>query len=143
MKYILPDTNILINSPQVVKELVSKNLYVVIPVTVINELDNLKIRKDLGYKARKIGRIIEELVNQRSKYLLLTNNHKEVHGLNLKKADDRILAAALYLKDQGKDVVLLSNDRFFRLKAEGLELKIVTSPDKIKAAPDTLIAYKL
>jgi predicted RNA-binding protein/rRNA-processing protein FCF1 len=142
MKYVLPDTNILINSPQVIKDLVSKKLYVVIPVTVINELDNLKIRKDLSYKAREIGRIIEELVNQRSKYLLLTNDHKEVHGLTLKKADDRILAAALYLKDQGKDVVLLSNDRFFRLKAEGLELKIVISPDKIKAEPEALIAFK-
>jgi len=83
---------------------------------------------------REIGRVIESILNQKGKYLVLTNYHKEVPGLNLKKADDRILAAALYYHEQGKDVLLLSNDRFLRLKAEGLGIKVISSPQKLFTA---------
>lgn len=140
MLYVLPDTNILIYSPDIVKRLVNQKYYVVIPVTVIDELDNFKLRKDLSHKAREIGRVIESILNQKSQYLILTNDHKDVPGLNLKKADDRILATALYLKHTGKNVTLLSNDRFIRLKAEGLHLKVVSSPEKLPLQQTTFIS---
>jgi predicted ribonuclease YlaK len=131
MKYILPDTNIIINEPSTIKKLVEKNIYVVIPVTVLNELDNFKIKKELGFRVREAGRIIEDILAQRSKYLILTNYHKETPGLIMKKADDRILSTALYFKDQGKTVFLLSNDRFLRLKAEGLGIRATTPQQQL------------
>ena len=126
MQYVLPDTNILINDPGAVKKLVTRDIYVVIPVTVLNELDSFKLRKDLGFKVRETGRVIEEILNQKNKHLILTNDFKVVHGLVMKKADDRILATALRYNEDGKNVLLLTNDRFLRLKAEGLGVQVST-----------------
>jgi len=133
MIYVLPDTNILIYDPYVVKKLIRKCYYVVIPVIVLNELDKLKRKKDLKQKVIKIGIMIEEIIQQRNKYLNLTNNLKEIPGLDLDEPDNCILAAANYLKEQEKEVIFISNDRSLRLKAKGLGIKVVSSLEKLDA----------
>jgi len=85
MIYVLPDTNVLIKDAQIVEKLIDKGFYVVIPVTVIDELDNLKLRDELGYNVRKVGRVIENLIDRRCKNLLLTTNLKEDASLSFKK----------------------------------------------------------
>ena len=74
MVYVLLDTNILIYDPYVVKKLVRRNYYVVIPVMVIDELDKLKMRIDLKQNITKTGQVIEEIINEKNKYLNLTTN---------------------------------------------------------------------
>lgn len=134
MVYVLLDTNILIYDPYVVKKLVRRNYYVVIPVMVIDELDKLKMRIDLKQNITKTGQVIEEIINERDKYLNLTTNLEEIPGLPLNKPDNYILAAAYHLKKQQKDVIFITNDRFLRLKSEALGIKMISSYDQLEKA---------
>ncbi len=134
MIYVLLDTNILIYDPYVVKKLVRRGYYVVIPVMVLDELDKLKMRNDLKQNITKTGQAIEEVINEKSKYLDLTTNLEEVPGLILNKPDNYILAAAYYLKKQQKDVIFITNDRFLRLKSEALGIKMISGYDQLEKA---------
>ncbi|NLU45319.1 MAG: hypothetical protein GXX11_10800 [Acholeplasmataceae bacterium] len=134
MVYVLLDTNILIYDPYVVKKLVRRNYYVVIPMMVIDELDKLKMRNDLKQNITKTGQVIEEIINEKNKYLNLTTNLEEVPGLQFNKPDNYILAAAYHLKKQQKNVIFITNDRFLRLKSEALGIKMISSYDQLEKA---------
>lgn len=134
MIYVLLDTNILIYDPYVVKKLVRRSYYVVIPVVVIDELDKLKMKNDLKQNITKTGQVIEEIINEKNKYLNLTTNLEEVPGLILNKPDNYILAAAYYLKKQQQNAILITNDRFLRLKAEASGVKVIASYDQLEKA---------
>lgn len=134
MIHVLLDTNILIYDPYVVKKLVRRSYYVVIPVMVIDELDKLKMKKDLKQNITKTGQVIEEIINEKNKYLNLTTNLEEVPGLPLNKPDNYILAAAYYFKKQQRDVIFITNDRFLRLKSEALGIKMISGYDQLEKA---------
>jgi len=134
MIHVLLDTNILIYDPYVVKKLVRRSYYVVIPVMVLDELDKLKMRNDLKHNIIKTGQVIEEIINEKNKYLNLTTNLEEVPGLPLNKPDNYILAAAYYFKKQQRDVIFITNDRFLRLKSEALGIKMISGYDQLEKA---------
>ena len=128
---IVVDTSVLIADPHCVRSFVGKAL--IIPLTVIEELDSLKTRPDdVGRAARTALRTIEELrvqhggslaepvpldgggtvqieINGIQKHLLLE------HGV----PDNRIIGAALGQAGKGPTVVL-SNDAALRIKAAHL-----------------------
>ncbi|KJS21835.1 MAG: hypothetical protein VR72_08540 [Clostridiaceae bacterium BRH_c20a] len=126
MIYVFLDTNILLNKPNIIHDFIDRKINIVIPVTIFDELDNHKKRDDLGYAARSTGRVIESIIAN-TNYLHLTNDYKQDPHLNLKKADDRILSSAVAFFEQGKLVVLISNDRFLRLKAEAFKINVFSS----------------
>jgi predicted ribonuclease YlaK len=140
--YVLLDTNILIYDPYVVKKLVRRSYYVVIPVMVIDELDKLKMKKDLKQNITKTGQVIEEIINEKNKYLNLTTDLEEVPGLPLNKPDNYILAAAYHLKKQQKNVIFITNDRFLRLKSEALGIKMISGYDQLEKAVKELQVKK-
>ena len=142
MIHVLLDTNILIYDPYVVKKLVRRSYYVVIPVMVIDELDKLKMKKDLKQNITKTGQVIEEIINEKNKYLNLTTNLEEVPGLPLNKPDNYILAAAYYFKKQQRDVIFITNDRFLRLKSEALGIKMISGYDQLEKAVKELQVKK-
>ncbi len=130
-KTFVLDTNVLVHNPQAL--FLFKDNSVVIPLTVIEELDNLKKYQDeRGRAARQVARFLDEL---REKGRLtegvklehggtlrveLSMNGPLPEGLEQDKADNSILRVALGLKKKGQDVRFVSKDINARIKADAL-----------------------
>lgn len=131
MKTFILDTNVLIHDPEAYLNF--KNSQVVIPMTVIEELDTFKRSNDeRGRSARLISRKLDILRRQGK----ITEGIKLPNGATLtitldeptslsynfvtNKADHRILGTALNLKQKGYTVVFITKDINLRLKAEAL-----------------------
>lgn len=112
-----------------------------IPWVVLDELDG--IQKDFSnldrqYKARQAREWVRTL--QLSGYIRVQNAHEIDAGVRvltgLKTNDDQILAHAVYLQKQEapklqverRIVKLLTVDETLKIKAEGLELGVVSYP---------------
>jgi PhoH-like ATPase len=132
---IVVDTSVLIADPHCVRSFAGRAL--IVPLTVIEELDSLKTRADdVGRAARTALRTIEELriehggslaepvpiagggtvqieINGIQKHLLVE------HGLDIAVPDNRIIGAALGQTGKGP-TVMLSNDAALRIKAAHL-----------------------
>ncbi len=130
------DTSVLIADPTCVLEFTDAD--VVVPLTVVEELDGLKSRSDdVGRAARTALRTLEELrvnhggslaepvptgaegatlqieINNIRKHLLIE------HGLNPDVPDNRIIGAAIGQSDFGP-TTMVSNDAALRIKAAHL-----------------------
>ncbi|WP_162142048.1 PhoH family protein [Ilumatobacter coccineus] len=133
---IVLDTSVLIADPTCVLEF--RDVDVVVPLTVVEELDGLKSRSDdVGRAARTALRTLEELrvrhggslaepvptgadnatlqieINNIRKHLLLE------HGLDASVPDNRIIGAAIGQSDFGP-TTMISNDAALRIKAAHL-----------------------
>lgn len=134
---IVLDTSALVADPTVMHAYPGSD--VVVPLTVIEELDAFKRHEDRGRSARAALRSIErirtggdptvpiELPDGGTLRIELNGVHTGQlarHGLNPNVADNRIIAAALGQQDRCRDVqvVLVSNDAGLRIKAASLGL---------------------
>lgn len=135
---VVLDTCVLLSDPEALFGFGDSQ--VVLPLTVIEELDAHKARRDdVGRAARASVRAIEELREQaggdlRRPVVLPTGGSLQValnglrldllveHGLDPLKADNRIMAAALGLAVEGARVKLISADASLRIKAAQLGL---------------------
>jgi len=128
------DTSVLIADPACLASF--DGVAVVVPLTVVEELDGLKARlDDVGRAARTALRTIEDLrvrnggslaepvplgsgslqieINGIQKHLLIE------HGLDPAKSDNRIIGAALGQVERGPTIIV-SNDAALRIKAAHL-----------------------
>jgi PhoH-like ATPase len=132
--YIL-DTNVLMHDPWCFTNFIDNNVY--IPVTVLEELDNLKTREGIaGYQAREAVRALHRTIDGNGKQcvnegILLENgiilyvafaqpcNDSGVI-FESQKNDDLILSTAIKIKNTSKDLdtILVSKDVCLRIKAE-------------------------
>ncbi|KAJ1524898.1 hypothetical protein ONE63_009759 [Megalurothrips usitatus] len=124
LSYIVLDTNILLSHLKFVEGLrdsiiPGKGLvHLFLPWQVIHELDHLKDKGKLS---------IQSLARRAIDYLHgnFSSKHPRVRGQKLTEAtlyphscpDDKILQSCIQLKDQGHDVILLSNDKNLLNKA--------------------------
>jgi PhoH-like ATPase len=134
--YVL-DTNVLLHDPQAMFRFVDNDL--VIPITVIEEIDGFK--KDLseiGRNARHVSRILDGFRAQASlmkgvplerggvlKVALYTEEAMKRLPAELvsERADNRILAVALNLKETSKSpVIFVTKDTNLRIKADAVGL---------------------
>ena len=137
-KTIVLDTCVLLADPEALLKF--RNVDIVLPLTVIEELDTKKIRMDeIGRAARATSRLLERLrvknggslsnpVKLKSNCTLAVELNglqldliKE-KGLKITRNDNRIIAAALGLAAAGREVELISLDVNMRLKAASLGL---------------------
>jgi len=142
MKTVVFDTNVLLTDPNVLFEYADTD--VVIPETVLSELDKLKTARvdpDLRFRGREVSRLIFELAEGRSLLEgveigdgsrlrvapLEFGSNKLPEGFTTKSADERILATA-YLTEKAlpddSEFVLITNDLNMLLKAQALELPV-------------------
>lgn len=147
-KTFVLDTNVLLHDPDSL--FVFADNKVVIPMTVIEELDSLKRSNDeLGRNSRLISRKLDML---RAKGNIIEGVKLDSGGI-IKieldwdkelpkefiedKADHRILSVALYLKKKGERVIFITKDINLRIKAEALG---ITTQDyeKAKVSPETV-----
>lgn len=147
--YVL-DTNVLLHEP--LAYLSFQEHHVVIPMTVLEELDHIKDRKhDVSRDARIAIRGLDEVLknatpeqmlqgvalpsNKKVKCnslgtLIIVNDHlfaDSISGLPGNENDHRIINCAVYLQKQHSDskVILVTKDINMRLKAKGAGLKYV------------------
>ncbi|MGD8563192.1 MAG: PhoH family protein [Desulfarculaceae bacterium] len=147
--YVL-DTNVLLHNPQAI--FVFQDNHVVIPLAVIEEIDDQKRRQDeIGRHAREVSRLLDNLRGQgplahgvklpSGGTLRIEINHREMEDLpeeleylDSAKPDNRILAVALNLSNHNGNgqVTLISKDMNLRLKADvlGIRAEDLTS-DKV------------
>lgn len=131
------DTSVLVSDPTCVLEF--RDVDVVVPLTVIEELDGLKSRRDdVGRAARSALRTLEELRVQHGGSLAeavptgddtnatiqieINNIRRHLlveHGLDPAIPDNRIVGAAIGQADYGP-TTMISNDAALRIKAAHL-----------------------
>jgi len=134
-KAFVLDTNVLIHDPQAIFNF--KDNDVVLPVTVIEELDNLKrLHDERGRNARQVTRLLDSLRKKgniiegvstesggRVRIELKTKKESLPEGF-FSKADNLIISTALYLKSEGEKVIFISKDMNMRVKAEAIGLEV-------------------
>jgi PhoH-like ATPase len=150
MKTFVLDTNVILHDPMAMFAFHGSR--VVIPMTVVEELDTFKRNNDeLGRSARLVARQLDKL-RQKGK---LSNWVDLEHGGKLKveiqvseglprsfsaqTKDNEILSCAQFLKKQGENVVFISKDINLRIKAEALGLE-TQDYEKSKVDVDVLYA---
>lgn len=139
-KVVILDTNVLLSDPNAV--LGFPDAEVIIPETVLGELDKLKTARvdpDLRFRGREVSRILFELGEEGSlvegvalpdggtlRVVVLDPELQLPDGLNARQSDDRILATALQVCQTRPecDVMLVTNDLNMLLKAQTLGIPV-------------------
>ncbi len=136
-KYFVLDTNVLLHNPESINSFGDN--YVVLPMTVIEELDNFKrINDELGRSARHVIRQLDHLRTEGNlkdgvklanggvlKISLEENSGIKGSFLDMSVPDNRILAVATNLAAQKEKVIFVSKDISARLKADALGLEVM------------------
>jgi cytochrome c-type biogenesis protein CcmH/NrfG len=135
------DTNVLLADPTVILSFPRSD--VVIPETVLGELDKLKTARvdpDLRFRGREVSRLLFDLSEEGSLVAgvdLPDGGHLRVApfetdtelpaGLQTRNADDRILAAVFQMRslyDEDAEITLVTNDLNMLLKAQTLGIAV-------------------
>jgi len=135
-KFFVLDTNVLLHNPESVSSFEDNT--VVLPMTVIEELDNFKRHNDeLGRSARQVIRKLDRLralgnlrdgvQMENGGILKITVETQDMPGLfmDMTVPDNRILAVAHALQSEGHRVIFVSKDINSRLKADALGLDVM------------------
>lgn len=139
---VVIDTCVLLADPNAISKI--QNSEIVLPLTVVEELDGHKSRfDDVGKNARIVINYLEQLrnkaggdlsraiaVNSGSTLRIEINGQRldliEKLGLPIEKNDNRIIAASLGLASTGRKVKLISIDTNMRIKAASLGIPALT-----------------
>lgn len=122
------DTNVFVKCPTIISKV--GKYKVVIPTTVLEELDRLKLKQSIDKKA------LSDAVKNINKAFL--NNYSSMEegdssllpkGFDAQKADCLILSVALKYKAEDKNPILLTSDNLLQSKALGLGIKTISLQD--------------
>ncbi len=135
-KTFVLDTNVLLHDPEAITKFPGQR--VVIPVTVLEELDKMKrIPSDLGRNSRAVFRYLSALNtlgkgnlhegvtldNQSLVRIQVEFRTDYSYNFALSNNDNKIILAAFFLKEKGENVVFVSKDFAARIKAEAIGLE--------------------
>ncbi|MBI5208164.1 MAG: PhoH family protein [Candidatus Firestonebacteria bacterium] len=133
-KTFVIDTNVLIHNPDSLTSFADNS--VVLPITVIEELDKLKSFSDeRGRNARIVARFLDNLrsggklsegvpLGNGGVLRIELNCEAELPAeMNKTKSDNRILMAALRLQRKGEKVFFITKDINARIKADALGIE--------------------
>ncbi len=137
-KTFVIDTNVLVYDPGAIKKF--KDNDVVIPLSVLEELDSLKRNVDeVGKNAREVMRYIDSLKEEKqgdfhTGVLLPEGPKVRIHldakserasgfPLPLDRSSNKFLQIAYVLREHGESVVIVSKDFVTRVKAEAMDLE--------------------
>ena len=134
MKTFVLDTNVLLHDPDSIYSF--KDNKVVIPMTVVEELDSFKkLNDERGRNARLIVRTLDafRMIGKLSDGVVIKAGgilKIEMNGGNAdlpsdfagQKSDNQILSIALGLKNKGEKVIFITKDVNLRIKAEILNI---------------------
>jgi PhoH-like ATPase len=131
------DTSVLLSDPGALGRFAEHE--VVLPVVVITELEAKRHHPELGWFARQTLRVLDELrithgrldapvpIGELGGSLHVELNHSDLstlpQGFRVDSNDSRILAVALNLATEGKQVTLVTKDMPLRVKAAAVGLR--------------------
>ncbi len=135
--YVL-DTNVLLHDPESLTKFPNHN--VVVPVTVLEELDKMKrLPSDLGRNSRIVFRMLDSfstlgkgdlhhgvLLDSGSTIRIQLEIKTDYHynfALSVNDKTYRIIMAAYFLHEKGDQVIFVSKDFAARIKAEAIGLR--------------------
>lgn len=134
-KFFILDTNVLLHNSEAITSFADNT--VVLPMTVIEELDKFKKNNDeLGRNARGVIRSLDRLRVQGSLgkgvrtsgggVVWITMEKEDARGtcIDLDIPDNRIIATAYRLLKEGKRTIFVSKDINARLKADALGIEV-------------------
>lgn len=119
------DTNVFVKCPTIISKV--GKYKVVVPTTVLEELDHLKLKEGIDKK------VLNDAVKNINK--AFTSNFSKMEdgdvsllpaGFDVRKADCIILSVALKYKKEGKNPILLTSDNLLQSKALGLNIKTIS-----------------
>ncbi len=135
-KHVVLDTNVLLHNSDAISSFADN--VVILPMTVIEELDKFKSRNDeLARNARQVIRRLDKLrsrghlgdgvtmENDGILKIFLEKDEAAIEGMDMSIPDNRILAAAHYFQVQGEKVIFVSKDINARLKADALGIEVM------------------
>lgn len=137
-KTFVLDTNVLLHDPDAIGKFRDND--VIIPLTVLEELDSMKrLSDELGKNARHILRYIDSLKAKNAgdlhsgvkiengivvKVLIdLKPGEKTAFPLSPERSANKVLLIAYKLREAGENVVIVSKDFVLRVKAEAIGLE--------------------
>ena len=137
-KTFVIDTNVLLHDPDAMGKFRDND--VIIPIVVLEELDNMKrLSDELGKNARQVIRYIDALKTRQagdfSSGIQIENGIRiKIHmdlkpverngfSLPLDRNSNKILLVAYKIRESGKRVILVSKDFVMRVKAEAIGIE--------------------
>ncbi|GAB2456756.1 PhoH family protein [Jatrophihabitans fulvus] len=130
------DTSVLLSDPGALGRFAEHD--VVLPLVVISELEGKRHHPELGWFARQTLRVLDDLRVEHGRLdspvpigdgggrLCVELNHSDLStlpaGFRVDSNDSRILAVALNLANEGRDVTLVTKDMPLRVKAASVGL---------------------
>jgi len=131
------DTSVLLSDPGALGRFAEHE--VVLPLVVISELEGKRHHPELGWFARQTLRTLDDLrvkhgrldspvpIGDAGGTLHVELNHSDLatlpQGFRVDSNDSRILAVALNLAGEGRDVILVTKDMPLRVKAASVGLR--------------------
>ncbi len=125
------DTNVFVKCPSIISRV--GKYKVVIPTTVLEELDHLKMKPDIDKKALSdAAKNINLAFQKQYSHMEAGDSSLLPIGFDSKKADCLILSVALKYKNEGKNAILLTSDQLLQSKALGLGLTTISLSEFLK-----------
>ncbi|MFO7752576.1 MAG: PhoH family protein [Desulfobacteraceae bacterium] len=121
-RVVILDTSTLVHDPMCMDYLIDNRVQACIPWVVLEELDGLKRRADVGFDAREAIRNLEKLGQNKSPYLKIVKELEwaGLEVLDRRNNDHKIIAAANRVRSEFENVKVVSKDSMMRIKVREL-----------------------
>lgn len=127
--YII-DTNVFVNCPDIISK-IGKKYKIIIPSTVLEELDKLKIKEGIDKNTlSKAAKNISMAFTQQYSCMEDANVSLLPNGFDRKNPDCKILSVAL--KHSEENPILLTSDNMLAARAKGLGITTITLKDFLR-----------
>lgn len=127
--YII-DTNVFVNCPDIISK-IGKKYKIIIPSTVLEELDKLKIKEGIDkITLSKAAKNISMAFTQQYSCMEDANVSLLPNGFDRKNPDCKILSVAL--KHSEENSILLTSDNMLAARAKGLGITTITLKDFLR-----------
>lgn len=127
--YII-DTNVFVNCPDIISK-IGKKYKIIIPSTVLEELDKLKIKEGIDkITLSKAAKNISMAFTQQYSCMEDANVSLLPKGFDRKNPDCKILSVAL--KHSEENPILLTSDNMLAARAKGLGITTITLKDFLR-----------
>ena len=111
-KTVLIDTNLYLDDPNIIYKLANEHNKILIPITVLKELDKHKFNRDLSYSARSAIRALQDFMANKPDQVIFDLNTYDG------EPDARILTSA-----KKHDAVLATKDVSMSIQAKAMEIE--------------------
>ena len=127
--YII-DTNVFVNCPDIINK-IGKKYKIIIPSTVLEELDKLKIKEGVDKTIlSKAAKNISVAFTQKYSCMADANISLLPNGFDRRNPDCKILSVAL--KHSEENPILLTSDNMLAARAKGLGITTITLKEFLK-----------